>query len=345
VRDKGKAVLAVAFFLILLMASNAVADEVRLKNGGVLPGKIVGMEDGKLVLKTSYAGEISIEWSEVATLRTDSPVHVVIEHDTYYASSEGIIELGEDERIKLKTDEMQEVTSHDLATVKSINAEAQPSTKMKATIKSGIDIEKGNTDKEEYHLDGELIVRTELDRYTIRGEFDLEKSNNKKTDDNWKVYGRYDYFLANKWFLTGFSVFEKDQFKDIDLRSTLGGGVGYQFFEEALKELQVQAGLSFVFENFIDAEDDEHLEGIWALEYDRWLFEKKFKFYHKHMGFVGLEDIEDWRVETITGFQIPVYRRLAVGTQFDWDYDNTPSSEEKEWDWELLLTVGWNYEN
>ena len=81
-KDGSKAVLAVAFFFMLLMASNALADEVRLKNGGVLPGKIVGMEDGKLLLKTSYAGEISIKWSEVATLRTDSPAHVVSEHDT-----------------------------------------------------------------------------------------------------------------------------------------------------------------------------------------------------------------------------------------------------------------------
>ena len=84
------------------MASNAMADEVRLKNGGVLPGKIVGMEDGKLVLKTSYAGEISIKWNEVATLRTDTPVHVVIEYDMYYASSERIIEWAEEGTIKLK---------------------------------------------------------------------------------------------------------------------------------------------------------------------------------------------------------------------------------------------------
>ena len=129
------------------------------------------------------------------------------------------------------------------------------------------------------------------------------------------------------------------------MRSTLGGGVGHQFLETSATKLGIQAGLAYVFENYIVADNDELSEGLWGLEFDQWLVEKKLKIYHHHRGFVGLEDIEDWRIETKTGFQIPVYKRFNVGAQFDYDYDNTPSSEEDEWDWELLLTVGWHYEN
>jgi len=330
---------------MLLMVSNVLADEVRLKNGGRLPGKILGMEDGKLVLKTSYAGEISIEWSEVATLRTDTPVNVVLEYDTYYTSSQGIIELGEDEKIKLKTDEMQEAVPFHLASVKSINAKAQPSVKVTAHINGGIDVEKGNTDNEEYHLDGELIARTEWNRYTIRGEFDIEESNNEKTEDDWLVFAKYDHFLTKKWHLVGFVIFENDEFKDLDLRSSFGAGVGYQFFETAVTNLGVQVGLSRVSEDFIVDEDDDYSESMWILDFDKWLSEKKVQFYHRQMGFVGLKDTEDLRVETRTGFRIPVYRHLAVGAQFKWDWDNTPSQEEGESDYEFLLTIGWHYKN
>ena len=253
--------------------------------------------------------------------------------------------MAEEGAIKLKTSEREVGVSSPLAEIKAINPKAQPSVKVTASIKGGIDLEKGNTDSEEYSLDGEFIARTESDRWTIRGELDLEESNNKKTDENWKVFARYDYFLSKKWYLSGFALFEHDEFEDLDLRWAPGGGVGYQFLETAVTKLGVQAGFAHVFENYIVADDDDHSEGIWGLDFDRWLFEKKFKIYHKHMGFVGLEDIEDWRIETKTGFQIPVYKRLGVGAQFDWDYDNTPSSEEDKWDWELLLTLGWNYEN
>jgi hypothetical protein len=48
--------LTVGFFI----AGNSLADEVRLKNGDKLTGQVVRMEEEKLVLKTTYAGEIAI---------------------------------------------------------------------------------------------------------------------------------------------------------------------------------------------------------------------------------------------------------------------------------------------
>ena len=50
--------LTVGFFI----AGNSLADEVRLKNGDKLTGQVVRMEEEKLVLKTTYAGEIAIAW-------------------------------------------------------------------------------------------------------------------------------------------------------------------------------------------------------------------------------------------------------------------------------------------
>ena len=50
--------LTVGFFI----AGNSLADEVRLINGDKLTGQVVRMEEEKLVLKTTYAGEITIAW-------------------------------------------------------------------------------------------------------------------------------------------------------------------------------------------------------------------------------------------------------------------------------------------
>ncbi|MGD2150830.1 MAG: hypothetical protein PVF99_09500, partial [Desulfobacterales bacterium] len=59
-----------------LIAGNSLADEVRLKNGDRLTGKVIRMEADKLILKTIYAGEISIVWQEVASIKTDGSVKV-----------------------------------------------------------------------------------------------------------------------------------------------------------------------------------------------------------------------------------------------------------------------------
>lgn len=48
---------------------------------------------------------------------------------------------------------------------------------------------------------------------------------------NWKGFGLYEYFVKPKWFLFASSLFEHEEFADLDLRTTLGAGGGHQFFE------------------------------------------------------------------------------------------------------------------
>ena len=52
-----------AGLLLFFLAANAWADEVFLKNGNHLLGTIVSMGEGKLVLKTDFAGRLTIDWA------------------------------------------------------------------------------------------------------------------------------------------------------------------------------------------------------------------------------------------------------------------------------------------
>lgn len=69
---------AVIALIPLLTNSSAFADEVLMKNGGRISGSIVNKSGEILKLKTDYAGELRIKWSEVNALRTDGPVDVML---------------------------------------------------------------------------------------------------------------------------------------------------------------------------------------------------------------------------------------------------------------------------
>ena len=56
-RNYSKILLTVALVCILMIRA-VMADEVRLKNGDRLSGKIITMGDGDLVLETSFADKI-----------------------------------------------------------------------------------------------------------------------------------------------------------------------------------------------------------------------------------------------------------------------------------------------
>lgn len=64
-----------------LLSGEVLADEVILKNGDRLTGEVVTLEVNKLILKTSYAGEIFIDWSKVEKIEVDNPVEVLLKND------------------------------------------------------------------------------------------------------------------------------------------------------------------------------------------------------------------------------------------------------------------------
>lgn len=61
----------------------ARADEVWMKNGDRLTGALLYKADDILVLRTGYAGEIRLQWSQVERLSTDRPVGLLLSDETY----------------------------------------------------------------------------------------------------------------------------------------------------------------------------------------------------------------------------------------------------------------------
>jgi hypothetical protein len=79
---------------------------------------------------------------------------------------------------------------------------------------------------------------------------------------------KYDHFFTKKWYGYSNATAEQDEFKDLDLRATLGVGAGYQFIESDPTNLSLEGGLSYVNENYIIAEDNSFAAGRWALNFD-----------------------------------------------------------------------------
>lgn len=67
----------------LVAAASARADEVWMKNGDRLTGTVVRKADDTLILRTGYAGEIRLQWSQVERISTDRPVDVLLTDDAY----------------------------------------------------------------------------------------------------------------------------------------------------------------------------------------------------------------------------------------------------------------------
>ncbi len=329
--------------LVILMAGNCLADEIRLKNGDRLTGQIIRMQEGKLILKTGYAGDISIAWQAVAGLKSDHPLKVHLKDDTRLTGTASAVENG---IIKLIPGHNEVPVAIRLADVKAIGAGTPKPLKIIARTNVNITSERGNTNSDNYYLEGEFRARTEKNRYTVRGELNKEDAEGTTISQNWLLHGTYSRFLNKKWYLFTNTLFEHDEFNDLKLRSTLGVGAGYQIYETPLLNLSISAGLAEVDENFYVAENHTYTAGQWSVNYDQYFFDKFVQLFHTDNGYISLENAGNWFLRTRTGLRFPLYKGFGATLQYNFDWNNQPSLDaQSREDTKFIFMLGYEFKN
>ena len=158
-------VARLAFSLILLAAGTAVhADELLMKDGSRLLGKVVKQEDGTLEFETAFAGVIKVQWAEVSELHADEPVTVMLGNEETVSAT--TIKNTEAATL-LETDGDEPESSIDPGELAFINPEPWRLGKgFKWTGRVNLDLktQRGNTDKDEFDADAETELRRKQDR-------------------------------------------------------------------------------------------------------------------------------------------------------------------------------------
>ncbi len=339
--------LAKQLFPIILITAMvnhiAAADEIKLKNGDILTGTIIKKETDKLIINTRYAGDISIAWSEIASLNSTTPVKVVLADQSSFT---GVIEQSEPGRAKIKINHLNAKADIDLKELRYINPSAEVSgvgVAWSGQVNIGGAITQGNTDTSLIRADGEAIARTKDNRFTIGAIVNRAQSNDVDTEYNSRGYMKYDHFLSKKWYLYANTTLENDKFRDIDLRATAGVGNGYQIYEQDDLNLAIEGGINYVDVNYAMAEDDGYASGRWALRYDQKLLSGNVQFFHQHEVLFGLEDIANTLVFSKTGLRVPIAKNLNASTQINLDYNNQPVANRRKLDKTLLFSLGYGW--
>ena len=336
-----RTLIAIIALCLTAISAIASADELWLSNGDHLTGKVVGMEADKLQFETVYMGKITVSWKAISKLRTDGPIRMVLRDGSL---AKGIVEAGGAGTVRMKPASMEAPVTFLLSEVKEINPPAQgPPVKLKGRLNVGVTVTKGNTETGTYYGEGELVARSERNRFTVGARFNKEEDHGEKTADEQTAYMRYDHFVTKKLFFEANAAGTKDRFKDLNLRSSFGAGVGYQFLETDRTNLSFETGVNYVNEDHIVAEDNSFMAGRWALHFDHFLYKKALQFFHSNEGLISLEDAEDLIVQSQTGFRFILFKNFNATAQLNYDWDKSPSPGIKKGDATYLVTVGYQF--
>jgi putative salt-induced outer membrane protein YdiY len=343
VRMSGRISAAILPLLMLFTAQPAMADELLLKDGSRLLGKVIKKEDGTLEFETSYAGVIKVKWGAVSKLTADTPVQVMLDDESTLVAEE--ISRTEEATL-LATEADVPAQSVTPGTVAYINPEpwrTGEGIKWTGRINVDLEVDRGNTDEDDFEADFETKIRRKNDRFSFMGEYEEDKTDGTTTTQKWKQGSKYDYFLSEKLYYGVLLAFEHDKFADLDLRTRLGPHVGYQFFESKELNLDTNVGLLYVDEDYNEAENDDYWSLGWLVDFDWFLVPDRVQFYHKHTGFQSLSETNNLTIDSWTGFRFPIYKGIVASTEAEVDYDGGAPDDVDKTDTTYRLKLGYQW--
>lgn len=324
--------------LFCLLTAIASADELRLKNGDRLTGEVLKLDAGTVAFKTAYGGEIPIKWGEVVAITTQRPLLVAV---TATPPRMATLATTTDGRVALR----EGVTTLSEVAIADVVSIAPPTPPLVVTggVNAGMLWTMGNTDVSSVHIDSQVTARRPSDRYTFDAVVNRATDRGIETARNASGSARYDRFLTKRLFVDANAIFTNDKFRDLDLRTALGAGVGYQLWQTPRGQLSVDGGLGYVRQNFSAAPDVSYAAVREATKLNVTLLPARADAFHHQDCYIGVTGDDQLFFRMQNGVRLAVAARLVATAQYNLDYDRRPSPGRRNTDRSTAITLGYKF--
>lgn len=252
-------------FVLWLMASAAAsADQVTLQNGDRLTGSIVKSDAKTLLVRTEFAGDVSIKWEAVTTIESNQPLHLVLKDGQTIvgtvSTSAGKFEVATKETGKVEAVKDAVVAVRNDDEEKAYEAAVERLRHPKLTdfwsgaLDTGLSSTQGNSQSLSFSVAGKAARVTDRDKISVYTNAIYAKStiNGVSSTTAHDIRGgvRGDVNVSERLFVFAFTDLEYNAFQHLDLRNVLGGGFGYHAIKTQKTTFDVFGGGSFDQEYF-----------------------------------------------------------------------------------------------
>jgi putative salt-induced outer membrane protein YdiY len=263
---EGKFVLRkVGFFAFIAVALSSFlfADQVTLKNGDRLTGKVVKSDGKTLVLHTDSAGDVTVKYADVQEIKTEQELHVTLKSGRTavgpVSTTDGKLEIA------TKTEGTVEAPQADVTVIRDDAEQADYDKSQHPTLTQGwkgganvgFSIARGNSETENLALAFNAVHPTIKDKITLYAN-SVETTNNLATPStvaNLTQGGfRYDRNFDAKMFAFGAADYMSNALQYLDLRQVYTGGFGYHAIKSANTMFNILAGGNYTHETYSNGE-------------------------------------------------------------------------------------------
>jgi putative salt-induced outer membrane protein YdiY len=328
------------FSLACLLSTPSLADVIELANGDRITGRIVSKAGNELVVSTDYAGELTLRWDLVKSLHTSEPVTVMTTGGDLLNSAQ--LASSQADKVALSNPSTTgNVKREDIAFINPTPEQSGNGVSYSGRVNLSAALVRGNSENDRVYGDGALNARAKGYAWGLGIKVDRRKDRGVKTAQLWLLDGNYDHFIDERRFLYARTSLEQDKMKDIQLRTTVGAGYGWQIFDDEQTRLSLRTGVDYVNVDRIDGSDEDYPALGWGVRASHWLFDRRAELFHDQDGFWSLADTEQMTIRSKTGMRLPIAAGMTASAQLNADWERTPAPGRKAVDSTLLLGLGY----
>lgn len=248
-------------FSLCLLPTLILADQVVLKNGDTITGKVVKKDGAKLTIHSEFLGDVTMPWTAVKSLKSDEPLTVVLPGGK---SVLGKVDTS-GENLEVAPPAPAAPVATPLATVDALRNAAEEHTYERLLhpglfelwtgyLDTGLALARGNAKTETLTNSFNAVRATRHDKITVNFSQIYGKAllNNVYSSTANAIRGGWTYNrdLDPRFYVATLNTYEHDQFQSLRLRFVAGGGFGVNAIKHGKASLTVTGGGDYERENF-----------------------------------------------------------------------------------------------
>ena len=333
---------------------------IELLDQTVVYGEITDIHDGELYVTTELMGDVTIALSSILYLESDQDIELLTTEQEKLALPSFMVVDGE-----VVLDDADNLTLDQLDVANPEDWEQGRGYHITGRVTSAIEYNRGNTETDNLNLDAETILESLRDRITLRADYEessalvLDKDDDgnaildadgneakisQDTADNWRVEGKYDYFLSDPRNYLGLNVgLHADQFANVDRRTYASAYVGRKILTRDTLTFDAELGLLYVDTDFAVSEDDSYTGVNINLTGEAQLFDSRVTLYFRQANIVNLQSTEKSIYRTKVGLRFPLFLGLEGAAEATADYDGGAADGKEKLDKTLKFRIGYTW--
>ena len=341
-------------------SESAAPARIELVDQSVVYGEITDIHDGELYVTTEWMGDVTIALSSILHLESDQDIELLTTEQEKLALSSLMVVDGE-----VVLEDADNLALDQLDVANPEEWEQGHGYHITGRVTSAIEYNRGNTETDKLNLDAESILESRRDRITLRADYedssalvlDTDDDGNPKLDadgnamktsqataDNWRVEGKYDYFLSDPRNYLGLNVgFHADQFADMDRRTYASAYYGRKILTRETLTFDAELGLSYVDTDFVVSDDESYTGVTINLTGEAQLFDSRVTLYFRQANIINTDSAEKSIYRTKVGLRFPLFLGLEAAAEATADYDGGAADGKEKLDETLKFRIGYTW--